>query len=123
MIFCLQKKNWKKLKVSVLFILFKKISFGMLNKKIEKMSVVFVFFEKNIFECQTKIDKKKCDDDVLSRIKMCCKKNIYYVENEKRGFLRKMLVGIKDDRDSVTRWENLQKDTRWENLQKDMDSD
>ena len=68
------------------------------------------FLRKNIFECQTKIDKKKCDDDVLSGIKMCCKKKyIYYVENEKRVFFTKMLVGIKDDRDSVTRWENLQK--------------
>ena len=42
------------------------------------MSVVFIFFEKNIFECQTKIGKKKkCDDDVLSRIKVVKKK--YYV--------------------------------------------
>ena len=54
------------------------------------MSVVFVFFEKNIFECQTKIDKK-CDDDVLSRIKMCCKKNTMlkmkkevFLENDKK---------------------------------------
>ena len=34
----------------------------------------------------------------------------------KKKFLRKMLIGIKDDRDSMTRQENLQK-------KKDMDSD
>ena len=38
------------------------------------------------------VDKKKC-----------------HVENDKKKFLRKMLVGIKDDRDSMTRQENLQK--------------
>ena len=61
----------------------------MLNKKkkIEKMSVVFVFFEKIFLNVKRKLIKK-CDDDVLSRIKMCCKKNIYYVENakKKKGF-------------------------------------
>ena len=46
---------------------------------------------------------------------MCCKKKKYTMLKMKKGFLRKMLVGIKDDRDSVTRWENLQK--------KDMDLD
>ena len=38
------------------------------------MSVVFVFFEKNIFECQAKIGKNKCDDYVLSKIKGVVKK-------------------------------------------------
>ena len=37
-------------------------------------------------------------------------KKIYHVENDqKKVFLRKMLVWIKDDRDSMTRQENLQK--------------
>ena len=83
-----------------------KIYFGMLNKNWENECRIR-FLRKNTFEFQTKIDKK-CDDDVLSRIKMCCKKNILCWK-WKKGFLRKMLVGIKDDRDSVTRWENLQK--------------
>ena len=42
----------------------------------------------------------------MSGIKKCWKRKSFY---------EKMLVWIKDDRDSVTRWENLQK--------KDMDSD
>ena len=46
------------------------------------MSVVFVFFEK-IFECQTKIDKKKYDDNVLSRIKGVDEKT-YHVENDQK---------------------------------------
>ena len=65
----------------------------MLNKKnFKKMSVVFVFFEKIFLSVKRKLIKK-CDDDVLSRIKMCCKKiYIYYVENEKRGFYEKCLL-------------------------------
>ena len=47
------------------------------------MNVVFVFFEKNIFECQTKIGKKKYDDDVLSRIKGVDEKT-YHVENDQK---------------------------------------
>ena len=74
----------------------------MLNKKIEKMSVVFVFFEKIFLSVKQKLIKK-CDDDVLSRIKMCCKKKYTMLKMKKKRFLRKMLVGIKDDRDSVTR--------------------
>ena len=50
-------KKLKKLKVSVLFIFFKKIYFGMLNKKIEKMSVVFVFFEKIFLSVKRKLIK------------------------------------------------------------------
>ena len=46
---------------------------------------------------------------------MLLKKIIYCVENDqKKVFLRKMLVWIKDDRDSMT-WQ--------ENLQKEVDSD
>ena len=69
------------------------------RQKIEKISVVFVLFEK--FECQTKIGKKKNDDDVLSRIKGVVKK--YVVLKKKEVLLRKMFVWIKDDQDSVTR--------------------
>ena len=68
------------------------------------MNVLFVFFKK----IWLKIGKK----NVLSRIKRCCQKKIYIVlKTIKKKFLWKMLVWIKDDRDNVTRWENLQK--RW----------
>ena len=50
----------------------------------------------------------------MSRIKSVDKKNAM-LKMIKKKFLRKMLVGIKDDRDSMTRQENLQK--------KDVDSD
>ena len=73
--------------------------------------VSYSFFRKNIFECQTKIDKK-CDDDVLSRIKMCCKKNILCWK-WKKGVLRKMLVWIKEDRDSVTRPKSENVEKNW----------
>ena len=98
-------KKLKKLKVSVLFTFFKKYILEYWIKNWEDECRIR-FLRKDIFECQTKIDKK-CDDDVLSRIKMCCKKNILCWK--KKGFLRKMLVGIKDDRDSVTRWEIYKK--------------
>ena len=44
----------------------------------------------------------------MSGIKGVDKKNAMFKMIKKR-FLRKMLVGIKDDRDSMTRKENLQK--------------
>ena len=56
-------------------------------KKIEKTSVLFVFFKKIIYFWVIENWKNKK--------KMTCW--------DKKGFLRKMLVGIKDDRDSVTR--------------------
>ena len=60
----------------------------MLNKKkIEKMSVVFVFFEKIFLSVKRKLIKK-CDDDVLSRIKMCCKKKNTIVKMKKRVFTK-----------------------------------
>ena len=82
-------------------------------KKIEKTSVLFVFFKKNIFLGDWEVAKKTD----MSGIKAADKKYtmLKIIKKKKKFFLRKMLVWIKDDRDNVTRWENLQK--------KDVDSD
>ena len=68
------------------------------------------FLRRNIFECQTKSCKKKWH---VENKKVSLKN--YDVENKKKGcfLLQKMFVWIKDDQESVTRWENLQKKKMW----------
>ena len=75
-------------------------------KKIEKTSVLFVFFKRNIYFWVIENWQKKKTD--MSGIKGVDKKNAM-LKMIKKKFLRKMFVGIKDDRDSMTRQENLQK--------------
>ena len=56
--------------------------------------------------------QKKID---MSGIKAADKKYtmLKMIKKKEKGFLRKMLVGIKDDRDSMTRQENLQEICRF----------
>ena len=77
-----------------------------LNKK-WKNECRIRFLRKNIFECQTRSGKK----NDMSRIKNGVVKKNDDFENKKKCYflLPKMFVWMKNDRDGVTRWKNLQK--------------
>ena len=53
---------------------------------------------------------KKIFLELVKKNVCCWKQNMYHFENDKKKFLQEMLVWIKNDQDSVTRRENLQKD-------------